>query len=252
MDEKGIIEKIFQKKEFKDLPSLDVSLVYNFVKSRYDFQEEIIKESRNLLRKMYTVFVSEKLLNSKEKDFEWFLKKHISTKERFDYYSELYSKIFEEEKYSVYDLGCGINGFSYNFFPKKINYFSYEAVGQLVDLQNKYFRESKISGICVKKSLFDLEEVKKFILQGTGKKVVFLFKVLDSLEMLKRDYSKDLIKEITPLVDKVVISFATRSLVSKKSFRVQRKWLTDFLKENYLILDEFEFGVEKYIIFSKK
>ena len=42
---------------------------------------------------------------------------------------------------------------------------------------------------------------------------------LDSLEMLEKDFSKKLLKKIVPLVDKVVVSFATRSLGNGQRFR---------------------------------
>ncbi|KHO52969.1 MAG: hypothetical protein QT05_C0012G0017 [archaeon GW2011_AR13] len=73
-----IIEKIMQKKEFSYLPIKDVELVFeSFDKDQY-VEEEKIKLTRDLLRKMYTAFVSDKLLNVKEKSPEWFLRKHLS------------------------------------------------------------------------------------------------------------------------------------------------------------------------------
>ena len=278
-----IIEKIISKREFSELPKKDVELVYSFFEGKGLVQEELIKSTRDLLRKMYTAFVSSKLLNIKDKDPEWFLKKHISTKERFGNYVEVYSRIFSgfdeipfrldasqntethptlpnrkgisrkiKEEINVYDLGNGINGFSYDFFPLHVNYFGFEAVGQLVDLQNKYFEKEKKSAICVRGSLFDLDEVKKFLKKGKGKKIIFLFKTLDSLEMLKRNYSKKLLFGIVPLVDRIVVSFATKSLGGKLSFYAKRVWLKKFIEENFKIIDEFEAGIEKYIVFGKK
>ena len=83
-------------------------------------------------------------------------------------------------------------------------------------------------------------------------RIIFLFKVLDSLEMLERDYSKKLLKEIAPLADKVVISFATRSMIKRKRFLVNRNWILDFIKENFEILDDFEIGGERYLCFKKR
>ena len=70
--------------------------------------------------------------------------------------------------------------------------------------------------------------------------------------MLKRDYSKELLLEITPLVDRIVVSFATRSMVSKKKFKVSRNWITDFIKDNFKIIDDFEMGDERYLVFGKR
>jgi hypothetical protein len=229
---------------------------------------------------MYTVFVSQKLLNVRDKEEEWFLKKHISTRERFEFYNEIYSRILKNAygKIIIYDLGAGVNGFSYKFF-KKINknifYVGVEAVGQLVKLMNSYFEKKNSDAIAIHESLFDLEKIKKILKEkkGTpmgvhpkgarprkiffkdfykGHKIIFLFKTLDSLEMLKRDYSKVLLKEIVPLADKVVVSFATRSLISKKKFDVRRNWIINFIEDNFNILDKLEVGAEIYIVFCKK
>lgn len=275
-----IIEKIMEKKEFSKIPIEDVRLVYSqFENNEALVIDEKIKETRDLLRKMYTAFVSDKLLNVKDKEPDWFLRKHISTSERMDSYEEVYKKSLDglsevhheelivpnyisskdkmtrEGVISVFDLGCGINGFSYDYFLKagfEVDYFGFEAVGQLVDLQNNWFKKNSKNAICIHGSLFNLEKVKELLKKGEGKKVVFLFKTLDSLEMLERDYSLKLLREIVPLVDRVVISWATKSLVSKKKFHAERKWLRDFIDKEFFIINEFEAGIEKYIVFENK
>ena len=48
---------------------------------------------------------------------------------------------------TVFDLGAGINGFSYGYFSKlgyNVSYTGVEAVGQLVNLTNYYFKAKKI------------------------------------------------------------------------------------------------------------
>jgi hypothetical protein len=72
------------------------------------------------------------------------------------------------------------------------------------------------------------------------------------LEMVESDYSKKLLWEIVPFVDKVVISFATRSLVKKTKFKVSRGWIIKFIEETFEVLDDFEIGTERYIAFKKK
>lgn len=253
MDEE-VYKKIISKKEFSQLPKKDVEMAFlNFDKEVF-LDEEKIKLTRDLLRKVFSAFISSKLLNLKDKDAEWFLKKHISTRERLSYYGEVYSRLLKGfKKVNVIDLGAGVNGFSYFYFKRRgfnVTYFATEAMGQLVDLMNYYFAKNKLAGKSYHLSLFELEKNKDLIKKIKGEKVVFLFKTLDSLEMLERNYSKRLLKEIVPLVDRVVVSFATRSLVSRKKFYVERKWLTEFIKENFNILDDFELGGERYLIFS--
>ena len=176
---------------------------------------------------------------------------------------------------SVIDLGAGVNGFSYVFFntlkgtpkgvrepamqarSKKINYVGVEAVGQLVELMNYFFntlkgtRSKKIKARAFHLSLFEIDELKKLIKKQKKPRVVFLFKVIDSLEVLERNYSKKLLEEIVPLADKVVLSFATRSLGKRRKFSAQRSWIKKFIEENFEVLDNFELGGERYLIFQK-
>ena len=61
---------------------------------------------------------------------------------------------------------------------------------------------------------------------------------------------KKLLKEIVPLVEKVVVSFAVKSMGRRERFRANRKWLLDFIQENFKIEDDFEMGGERYISFG--
>ena len=70
--------------------------------------------------------------------------------------------------------------------------------------------------------------------------------------MFKRDYSKEVLKELMPYFEIGVVSFATKSLMSKKNFYAQRKWLTNFLKKEFVVVSEFEAGIEKYVVFKNK
>jgi len=255
MDKDELIQKITLKKEFSQLPKKDVELAFEkFDKPRNaDYQK--LKLTRQFLRKIYSSFTSRKLLNVKDMKVDYVLNKHKSTKERFSYYEKVYERIFKgikEKEISVIDLGTGVNGFSYGFFKnKKINYVGVEAVGQLVGLVNYFFKKEKINGKVFHLSLFELDEVKDLIKKQEKPRIIFLFKVIDSLEVIERDYSKKLLKEIAPLADKIVLSFATRSLGKKSKFSAQRLWIKKFIEENFKILEEFEFGGEKYIIFRK-
>ncbi len=251
MDKKEIINKITQKKEFSQLPAKDVEIAFEkFDKPRNaDYQK--LKLTRNFLRKVYSSFSSRKLLNVKDFDTEYVLKKHKSTKERLPYYEEIYSRILSNEK-TVIDLGAGVNGFSYKYLGKKVDYVATESVGQFIDIMNFYFKKNKISGKAFHISLFELEKTKQLIKKAKKPKIVLLFKVIDSLEVMKRDYSKELLNEIVGLADKVVLSFATRSLGKRQKFGARRSWILNFIKDNFDVLDEFEFGGEKYLCFKKK
>jgi len=252
-----LIKKITSKRELSKLPEIDVKIAFNKFNKRILLDEEKIKLTRELLHKVFSSFTSSKLLSPKNKSEEWTLRKHLSTRERLPYYGEIYSKLLKGlgKRVSVIDLGAGINGFSYDYFKKSgndVDYIAIEGVGQLVDLMNAYFHKKQINGKAFHLSLFEIDKIKELINKTKSPRVVFLFKTLDSLEMLGRDYSFKLIKEIISLTDKIVISFATQSMIKKKKFNVNRKWIIDFLKENFKITDDFEIGGERYICLVKK
>jgi|TARA_Y100000310_G_scaffold315905_1_gene367030 hypothetical protein len=252
-----LIKKITQKKEFSQLPKKDIELAFEkFDKDKYS-DEEKFKLTRDLLRKVFSAFTSRKILSLKDKNEEWVLKKHLSTRERLQYYGELYSRILgdlKEEK-NIFDLGAGVNGFSYKYLEevdKNFYYIGIEAIGQLVELMNYHFKTRGIENChAIHMSLFEVDKIKKYIKQVKGKKIVFLFKTIDSLEMLERDYSKKLIHKLIPLVDKIVVSFATESMIKRQKFKANRNWIINFIKDNFKLLDDFSLGEERYIVFKK-
>jgi len=248
-----LIQKIISRKEYSQLPMKDVELAFEkFDKEKYS-DEEKIKLTRKLLREVFSAFTSQKLLSIKKKDFEWILRKHISTRERLPYYKEVYRRILKDfnGNLSVIDLGAGVNGFSYEYFLGKVDYIAIEAIGQLVDLMNEHFKRQKFNAKAIHMSLFESEKIKEIIKKQKKPRVIFLFKTIDSLEMLERNYSKKFLLKIVPLADKIVVSFAIRSMGKRQSFRANRNWLLDFIKDNFKVLDDFEVGGERYIIFNK-
>lgn len=257
MNKQELIEKITFKKEFSQLPKKDVEMALEkFDTERYS-DEEKVKFTRDLLRKTFSGFSGKKLLLFKNKSPEEILQKHLSTRERYSHYLEIYERILKNlpKKMSIIDLGAGVNGLSYDNFEeigKDVNYTGIEAVGQLVDLVNTYFEQDKTHGKMLHLSLFDLEKVKEIIKEAPKPRVIFLFKVIDSLERFERDYTKKLLLEVVPLADKIVISFATESWVRRKRFYANRKWLTEFIGEHWQFTDDFEIAGERYLVFEKK
>jgi hypothetical protein len=254
---KDLIKKIIQKKEFSKLPEKDVQLAFEKFNQKKYLDSEKVKLTRSLLRSVFSAFASQRIFSLKNRDADWVLKKHFSTRERLNFYEDVYRKILGDldKNISVIDLGAGVNGFSYKYFlkcDKRVKYLAVEAMGQFVDLMNSFFKKGKIDGRAVHLSLFELERIKDLIKKMKKPRVVFLFKVIDSMEVLKRDYSKELLTEIAPLVDRIVISFATESMVKRMKFKVSRKWILDFVRKNFCVLDDFEEGGERYIVFCGK
>lgn len=245
-----------KKKEFSDLPKKDVEMAFGKFERRQTSDEDKVKLTRNLLLQIFSAFMSRKLFSSKERSVEWILRKHLSTRERISYYEEIYKRIFEGmgKEVSVVDLGAGVNGFSYRYFKKagfKVNYLAIEAIGQLVRLMNKYFKQNKLNGRAVHLSLFELNKVRMEIKKIKGPRVVFLLKTVDSLELMERNYSKKLILEISDLADKIVVSFPTQSMIKREKIWAKRTWILKFIHENFNLLDDFKLDAERYIIFKK-
>lgn len=257
MSKKEIIEKVMKKKEFSDLPKKDVEMAFSKFERRQTSDEEKVKLTRKLLMEVFSAFMSRKLFSSKERGVEWILRKHLSTRERIPYYEKIYGRILDGigKEVSVIDLGAGVNGFSYEYFKKagfKVDYLAVEAIGQLVKLMNKHFRKNKINGRAVHLSLFELNKVKREIKKTKEPRVVFLLKTVDSLELMERNYSKKLISEISGLADRIVVSFPTESMIKREKIWVKRTWILKFIKENFNLLDDFQLGAERFLVFSKR
>ena len=264
-----LYEKITQKKEFSQLPKKDVEMAMEKFEKKNLNDWQKAKMTRQFLRKIYSSFSSRKVFSSKGKTSDWYLMKHKSSKERFPYYHEVYERIFPKKgKFSVIDLCAGINGLSFfthfsnshpptpenqivNIKSQIISYVAVEAIGQFVDLMNEFFKAEKFNGKAIHVSLFDLDKIKEVIKEQKKPRIILLLKVVDSLELVERDYSKKLLEEIVPLGEKIVVSFATRSLGSRKKFSANRNWLVKFINDNFKVEDDFEVGGERYLVFGK-
>ena len=243
----NFVEEIKKKKEFSEIPNSVVKRILLMKGIKGVEGKEKVKKARAMLRKVFTSVLTEKILKGKIKD-ERILKKHISTKYRD--YDKLYGRILDKEK-GVLDLGCGVNGFSYKYMNKKIRYVGVEVVGQVVKLGNEYFKRNKIEGRVVQEDLFDLRKILELMKKLEKPRTIFMFNIIDSLEIVEKNYSKKLISGVGKWRDKIVLSFPTRTLTKRERFKARRYWLYRFLKANFTISDVFEMQGEKFIVFRK-
>lgn len=242
---KDLILEVKKKKEFSGLPNSIIERALK--KSRND-----VKETRKFLRKYFGVFLTNRVLrfvkpeNNNEK-FRHILDWHISSKKRD--YREFYSKIFDNNKKigSIIDLGCGVNGFSYGFLPKNVEYIGVEAAEQLVKGMNMYFKNEGLNARAVWGDLFDIKGVLNILKKARRPRFIFIFQVVDALESMKRDFSKEFISEIMREGEMLVVSFPLVSLGGRKRFSVDRKWLIDFLKSEFVIEKNFVLNEERVL-----
>jgi hypothetical protein len=243
MASKEVVLEVKKKREFSQLPD-------SVIERAIGVAGEDVKEVRALLRKYFGVFLTNKVLKGKGVEI---LKSHKSSMHRN--YEDLYGKIFEKlgDVKSIIDLGCGANCFSYELMPRGVNYVGVEAVGQLVDSANRYFRDRGFEKAHVfHRDLFDLDFVLKILRQVPKPRVVFMFQVIDALENLEKDFSKKFLLRIGEEYENIVLSLPVRSISGRTRFKARRKWLLDFVEENFETIDSFETSGELFLIIKNK
>ena len=243
MENKLLILEVKKKKEFSELPD-------SLVKRALTLGKGDVKKSRDTLRKYFGVFLTNrvvgKIIDNRVLSF------HISSKKRD--YSVLYSRILDDEK-SILDLGCGANGFSYSSIKEvlgDVEYLGVEASGQMVSKVNNYFISNKFNARALSFDLMDFMGVVGLLEKMKKPRTIFLFQVVDALEFFERDSSKKLLLAIKDKCEKVVLSFSLKSLSGKKTFHGDRKWILDFLNEEFNILEDFSLFDERFIILKNK
>ncbi|MCR4285150.1 MAG: hypothetical protein NUV97_03860 [archaeon] len=245
---KEIIDKIKQKKEFSQLPD-------SIVERAAELSKGDVKDSRALLRKYFGVFLTNRVLKSGW-GFEEVLNFHLSTKKRD--YEVFYKEIFEVigPVKSVIDLGAGVNGFSYKVLRRifgDVNYLAIEAVGQLVSNMNNYFKDRGLEmAHAIKEDLFNVEKILKLLSQLEKPRATFMFQVVDALENMEKNFSKKFISEIFKECEFLVLTLPTESLGGRKQFLVQRKWIVEYLEDNFKILKDFQMNGERVLCVRKK
>ncbi len=265
----NLVSDIIQKRELKDIDRLlaerlveeyvathpklreKIKLPYPKLKRSKEYKEAV-KEIRSLLREIYGVFklkgfeTREELLEEIKSigDIEShnkILKLHKSTAERLPYYDEVYSTIFKitGKVNSILDLGCGLNPFSYPYIGKKVKYIAAELSEADAKFVQRYFDKFKIDGEAFAVDLTRLPELPEVA-------VCFMFKLLDTLESLKRDVSKELLKKVK--AKWLVVSFSTKSIGGRKTISKKRLvWFEKLIKgkkyETFEIENEFFYVV---------
>ncbi|MGC9309260.1 MAG: hypothetical protein ACP5D2_01020 [Candidatus Nanoarchaeia archaeon] len=241
------LKQVKEKKEYAGLPDSLIKRVLRLQEVRKEQGKARIKRARAILRKYFTVFLTNKVLKLED---ELILTKHKSTQHRD--YKQLYRRILGQEA-GIIDLGAGVNGFSYPYINEisKRRYLAIEASKQLVDKMNQYFQSRNYLAKAIQADLFDLEEIVDIVRENSNHdSVVWLFQVIDALEGIQRDYSKRLISALLEY-GRVIVSFSLRSL-SGRSKLAGKKWLFDFFKtDGVKIKDNFIHNGERFMVLER-
>lgn len=146
--------------------------------------------------------------------------------------SKVYDLIFEKtgKPKSVLDLGCGYAPLHFPFKDIKYHYS---------DIGGEYIKNG---GFIFDLIHDDYDELPKV-------DVVFLFRVLESLEFFKRNISKEVISKLK--CKYVVVSFDKKSLSGKGIKKKGRVWFRRILNELDLKYEVFDYGNEIFFVIKK-
>lgn len=215
----------------------------------------LLKDIREKLHEIYGVFDLgkkdiEKFKKFKKIDDEFIdlhvslLKKHKSSFERVNDYEKIYSKIFEitGKPSSILDLGCGLNPLSFIFMKlKKVDYYASELSGKDASFLNDYFKIMKKFGLNGKAFSCDLIHAKELPKED----VVFMFKLIDTLESLKKNISYELIDKVKAKY--LVVSFSLVSIGGRTKLP-ERGWFLKLLREKKLNYETFKVNEELFYV----
>jgi SAM-dependent methyltransferase len=234
--ENKLLEGVKRKKEFSGLPDSIVKQVISDFESNLS-ENEIIKGARAKLRKYFGVFLTNKVVKPKFlEDYNSILKSHISSSKRD--YNNFYKKLLEGKKFdSVFDLGCGVNGFSFPYLVKEnknLKYVGLEASKILVKNMNKFFEFENYNAKVIWSNLLEFKEVKNSLKLAKGSKCIFCFQVIDALEKIKRGSGSIFLENLLKMMSKkdlLIISFPLSNLSGRRELIVKRNWIINFLKD---------------------
>ena len=285
MEFESIITELTQLiKNKKELKPLDDSLINSCIlKNKKDldsiiekytsfkqFQKstlckEIISKIRADLREIYGIFIKTNLNTFETKInqlktyedplIEKILLSHQSSMERLNYYTKIYSLIFEKliewglnKKYSLIDLACGFNPFAYKYLPlKPTTYIALDLSTEDMVIIESFFKKTKIKGKTMALNLITQQDSEILKQQHD---VCFLFKALDSLESKSRHSSKKLISKINTKF--FVISFPKKTIGGKKDIQInKRSWFDKFSDQNFTKKEIFDIENEVFYILQK-
>lgn len=274
-----LIKEVKSKSQIKDLTDefIDFLLekylktcanIKNKLEKEYEQKKEKITKSKTLKKlikilraeigQVYGQFLTQNFpkkdkILEKEKNTEILLELHKSSRERINYYKQIYEKIFLWYKpKKIADLACGLNPLSYpiikEILSKDVNYFATDLNPNDMKFLNKYFQKNNIKGIAKSSNLTNLNILQDKELKTAD--LIFLFKALDSLEEINKNISKTLLKELE--CKHIVVSFPTKSIKSKEAFKnTQKGWLKKLIEENNWSYQTFEIENEIFFLIEK-
>lgn len=231
MEYSQLLKDLKKKKELKDLDdSFILKRIKEYLKEdnipenkKSKEYKRIFKDLRRILRKVYGVF------------------RIIKEKHNLNFYKFIFDK-YKAKK--VLDLGCGLDPLYYTK-EFKLEFYAADISKDIIKKINDYFKKNNIKGKAFVFNLVD-EDLNKL----PEADICLMLRLLESLELVKRNISKELLKKIKTRY--FIVSFSKIALGNKIKIRKSgRSWFRKILKElnyKYEILDyndEIVFLIEK-------
>lgn len=219
--------------------------------------KSIVKEVRKEIGEVYgsyqTAHHKKKNKYLQQNSVDELLKCHKSTRERFDYYQQIYTTIISwYNPLGIADIACGFNPISYpileHISKNKHYYFVCDLNPEDMDTIEQFFINNYLNGVAYAQDVTQKEFLQNLEFQHCD--LVLLLKALDSFEKDKKNSSKQLLQELPQ--KKIVVSFSTQSLVAKKDVSVKkRNWFVRFIEEQEWSYELFEIENELFFLITK-
>ena len=207
-----IVKELKNKKELRDLDG-------GFIKNRIEDYLKLKKvDFSNKKSKSYKEFFKD--IRKKLRDVYGSFK-IVKCKRDKKFYKIIFKETCGAKK--ILNLGCGLDPLEFPF--KDFEYYACDISHDNIKKVNDYFKKNKIKGKAFIFNLVD-EDVKKL----PKAEIVFIFRVLESLEAIKKDISYKIIKNLK--CKNIVVSFDKKALGGKKTIKKKgRKWFRLILKK---------------------
>ena len=233
-----IIDEIKRKKELKDLDN------------------EFIKRRINIYLLKNKIYLDEDDVNRRSKKYMGLFKamrkelriiygafRDVNEKRASKIYEEIFSLV--GKFYRLLDLGSGLNPMYYAKLNKEAEYYCCDINNQEIKALNRYFRRNKIIGEAF---VFDLVYDDLSLLPKAD--VIFLFRVLESLEYYERNISKRILENLNSKI--IVVSFAKNVLSNRGNIRRKgRIWFRRILKRLNYRYKDYDIGDEIFLVIRK-
>ncbi len=214
-----ILEKI-------DKYKIDINEDFKKLK-RKDRYQQFFKEVRKQLRKVYGVY------------------RELAEPRPKSAYKEILKKIGNFS--SLLDIGCGKSPLEYiEIFGKDKTYYSCDISKECIEEIDSYKKKNKVRG---KTFMFNAYDNYKENLPKAD--VTFLFRVLESLETLKKGSSEKLFKNLNSKT--ILVSFSKIALGHNEEIKKKgRSWFRRMLSRNNYTFEDFDIEDEIFFLIKTK